>query len=287
MIVSNMKITENNFKSYKAYALITGAASGMGRFYAHRLAELGYKLILVDINEDGLKNVQEETRTIVNSFTDWRKTSAKDFNVIIIPQDLSKQDAAEIVYQKTLACEVEVLINNAGIMFCQEVCETSEKMLHLIMMIHMYTPLMLCRKFLPHMKERKNGYVLNVSSLAAWMNWPAIGMYGNTKRFVKDFSRGLRVEMRGTGVSITNVYFGGVDTPLFKLRPSLRKLACKLGIFLSPEKAVDKALKATFKRKKGIMPGLCNKIIKPILVIVPDWVLAWALKKLQPYLMKV
>lgn len=281
-----MKITENNFKFYKAYALITGAASGMGRFYAHRLAELGYKLVLVDINKDGLLQVAEETKMIVNSFEDWRKEVAKEYYVVKISQDLSQQDAAEIIFQKTLGCEVEVLINNAGIMFCQEVCETSERMLHLMMMVHMYTPLMLCRKFIPLMKERQNGYVLNVSSLAAWMNWPAIGMYGNTKRFVKDFSRGLRVEMRGTGVSITNVYFGGVDTPLFKLRPSLRKLACKLGIFLSPEKAVDKALKATFKRKKGTMPGLFNKIIKPILVILPDWFLAWALKKLQPYLMK-
>ena len=282
-----MKIKEQKFKNYKNYALITGAASGMGRLYAHRLAELGYKLIIVDINEEGLTKVVEETKTIVNSFDDWRENSKKDFDVIAICQDLSNQDAAEIIYQKTINCQVEVLINNAGIMFCQEVCETSERMLHLIMMVHMYTPLMLCRKFMPLMRERGNGYVLNVSSLAAWMNWPAIGMYGNTKRFVKDFSRGLRVEFRGTGVSVTNAYFGAVDTPLIPLKPSLRKLARALRVMIKAEKAVDIALRATFRRRKGVMPGTINRLAKPILRILPDWFLAWILEKLRPYLMKV
>lgn len=282
-----MKITQKNFRNYKYYALITGAASGMGRMYAHRLAELGYRLILVDINEEGLKKVAEETKQLVQSFEDWRQDFVSQFNVLPISQDLSKQDAADTIYQKTIDCEVEVLVNNAGIMFCQEVCETSERMLHLIMMVHMYTPLMLCRKFMPLMRERGNGYVLNVSSLAAWMNWPAIGMYGNTKRFVKDFSRGLRVEFRGTGVSVTNAYFGAVDTPLIPLKPSLRKLARALRVMIKAEKAVDIALRATFRRRKGVMPGTINKIFKPIVRILPDWLLAWFLKLLRPYLMKV
>ena len=184
------------------YALVTGAASGMGRIYARRLARRGYNLVLVDMNAAGL----DETAAMIG----------EDVNVLSIVQDLSLMDAADRIYERTEAekCEVEVLVNNAGVMFCQGLAETSEKMLNVIMMVHMNTPLMLCRKYVGAMKERGCGYILNISSLAAWMIWPGIGMYGCTKRFVRHYSRELRTECRKTGVSVTNAYFGAVDTPL-------------------------------------------------------------------------
>ena len=161
------------------------------------------------------------------------------------------------------------------------------RMLRLIMAVHMTTPLMLCRKYVVGMKERGCGYILNISSLAECMNWPGIGMYGSTKRFVKDYSRELRIECQKTGVSVTNAYFGAVDTPLIPIRPGLKKLARSLAVMISPEKAVDKALKATFRRRKGTMPGLLNHIFRPICRILPDCLLGWVYRKAMPYLMKV
>lgn len=260
------------------YALITGAASGMGRIYAQRLAEKGYGLVLVDINTSGLS----ETEAIV-------RNQIHDVKVLSVVQDLSAADAADRIYAATQAegCEVEVLVNNAGVMYCQGIAETSERMLNLIMMVHMVTPLMLCRKYVGAMKERGCGYMLNISSLAAWMVWPGIGMYGNTKRFVRHYSRELRIECQKTGVSVTNAYFGAVDTPLIPLKDSLRKLARALAVMIRPEKAVDRALKATFRRRKGVMPGLLNKIFLPLIVIMPDCLLGWIYRKAKPYLMKV
>ena len=152
-----------------------------------------------------------------------------------------------------------------------------------MMMVHTYTPLMLCREFVPAMVERGNGYVLNVSSLAAWMDWPVIGMYGNTKRFVKGFSRSLRVECRGTGVSVTNAYFGAVDTPLIPLKPSLRSLARSLRVMIDADKATDKALNATFRRRKGTMPGFLNKVFLPFIVMLPDRLLAFVVNRFRRY----
>lgn len=257
------------------YALVTGAASGMGRIYARRLAQRGYNLVLVDMNAAGL----EETAAMIG----------EGVKVMTIVQDLSHMDAAERIYECTEAekCEVEVLVNNAGVMFCQGLAETSEKMLNVIMMVHMYTPLMLCRKYVGAMKERGCGYILNISSLAAWMIWPGIGMYGCTKRFVRHYSRELRTECRKTGVSVTNAYFGAVDTPLVPLKENYRKLARALAVMIRPEKAVDRALKATFGRRRGVMPGLLNKIFLPLIIIVPDCLLAWIYRKAKPYLMKV
>lgn len=257
------------------YALVTGAASGMGRIYARKLARRGYNLVLVDMNAAGL----DETAAMIG----------EDVKVLSIVQDLSLMDAADRIYERTEAekCEVEVLVNNAGVMFCQGLAETSEKMLNVIMMVHMNTPLMLCRKYVGAMKERGCGYILNISSLAAWMIWPGIGMYGCTKRFVRHYSRELRTECRKTGVSVTNAYFGAVDTPLVPLKESLRKLARALAVMISPEKAVDRALNATFHRRRGVMPGLLNKIFLPLIVIVPDCLLGWIYRKAKPYLMKV
>ncbi|MGN0189596.1 MAG: SDR family NAD(P)-dependent oxidoreductase [Candidatus Cryptobacteroides sp.] len=275
---------KKDFAQYRTYALVTGAASGMGRLYALKLARRGYSLLLVDINAERLDATAEEIRAEVASFDDFRKEWTPSFDLVTIPQDLSAQDAASKVAAAAKGRTVEVLINNAGIMYCKKTCETSPKFLSLMMMLHCHTPLMLCREFVPAMIERGNGYVLNISSLAAWMEWPAIGMYGNTKRFVKGFSRSLRIECRGTGVSVSNAYFGAVDTPLVPLKPNLRKLARNLQVMIDADKATDKALNAMFKRRKGTMPGFVNKIFFPFVVILPDCLLGWALNKFGKYL---
>lgn len=277
------------FREYKAWALITGAASGMGRVYARRLAAKGYNLVLVDINAAGLEDTETMVRNDIAAMTQIPARFKEDFNVLRIAQDLSQMEAADLVFEQTEAagCEVEVLVNNAGVMYCQGIAETSERMLKIIMMVHMNTPMLLCRKYVVPMKERGCGYILNISSLAECMNWPGIGMYGATKRFVKDYSRELRIECQKTGVSVTNAYFGAVDTPLIPLKDSLRKLARCLAVMITPEKAVDRALKATFRRRKGVMPGALNHIFKPICMILPDCLLGWIYRKAKPYLMKV
>lgn len=277
------------FRNYEKYALVTGAASGMGRIYAKRLALMGYNVILVDINSKGLDETVTEVSAAVEEAAGIPSDFKGAFKLLPVVQDLSVADAADRIFERTEkeGCKVEVLVNNAGVMYCQGIAETSERMLNLIMMVHMNTPLMLCRKYVGPMKERGCGYILNISSLAAWMSWPGIGMYGNTKRFVRNYSRELRIECQKTGVSVTNAYFGAVDTPLIPLKDSLRKLARGLAVMIRPEKAVDRALKATFRRRRGTMPGFLNKIFWPFIVILPDCLLGWVYRKAKPYLMKV
>lgn len=276
-------------RRYETYALVTGAASGMGRIYSERLALRGYNVVMVDINAKGLEETEARVRAAVMASDAIPHDLKVSFKALPLVQDLSLMDAADSIWQKTEenGCVVEVLVNNAGVMYCQGIAETSERMLKLIMMVHMNTPLLLCRKYVNGMKERKCGYILNISSLAAWMSWPGIGMYGNTKRFVRDYSRELRIECQKTGVSVTNAYFGAVDTPLIPLKDSLRKLARTLTVMITPEKAVDRALRATFRRRRGTMPGLLNKIFWPFIVILPDCLLGWIYRKVKHILMKV
>ena len=277
------------FNEFRTYALVTGAASGMGRIYSLQLAQRGYNIIMVDINAAGLQETERMVKAEIEASTEIPSDRKGAFRMIPIVQDLSVSDAADKIFAATEAagCVVEVLVNNAGVMYCQGIAETSERMLNIIMMVHMYTPLMLCRKYVIGMKERKCGYIINISSLAAWMIWPGIGMYAHTKRFVRNYTRELRIECQKTGVSVTNAYFGAVDTPLIPLKDSLRRLARALAVMIRPETAVKKALNATFRRRKGTMPGLLNKIFLPFILIMPDCLLGWIYRKAKPYLMKV
>ena len=239
------------------YALITGAASGMGRIYARRLSERGYGVVLVDIDAGGLDSLADELG---------------DADVIRIEQDLTERDAASriagIVREHGL--QIEILINNAGMIFTSEISETPSDKLFAMMMLHCTTPLLLCHELVPEMKASGRGRVLNVSSICAWMHWPAIGMYANTKGFVKDCSRSLRLETRGTGVTVTAAFFGAVDTPLFGFSARTRRKMHAWGLMISPEKAVDKALKAMFKGKKRVVPGLLNRLAIPVVSIISD-----------------
>ena len=263
------------FGEYKSTALITGAAGGMGKMYAGILAGNGYNLVLVDISKERLETAASEVMAIAGSRCRDMGICPESFKVLVLEQDLSSMNAASEVATsvREAGMNVDILVNNAGIFFFKEIASADRKQLSAIMMLHNYTPLMLCREFVPQMKERGHGYVLNISSLAAWMPWPALGMYSNTKRFIKAFSRSLRMECHGTGVSVTTAYFGAVDTPLYPLKPSLRKLAVNIAVMIPPQKAAEKALRAMFRKKKSLMPGLVNHIFRPISAILPDWII--------------
>ena len=137
------------------YALVTGAASGMGRIYALRLSDMGYGLILADINEDALDSLCD---------------SISDVPVVQVCIDLARRDAAAELARIAAAndASVEILINNAGIIFTSRICDTPSDKLGLMMDLHCTTPLLICREFVPKMKEAGYGYVLNISSICAW-----------------------------------------------------------------------------------------------------------------------
>lgn len=277
-----MGLGRKKYGNYSSYALITGAASGMGRMYALRLASIGYNLFLVDINGEGLEQTVRMAQDEVSS-AEGDDENAGRFRVTALALDLTKQDAASEIAAKAdeLGCEVEILVNNAGMFFFRETSEVPQRYISRMMMLHNYTPLMLCREFVPRMKARGKGYVLNISSLAAWMPWPGVGMYGNTKRFIQGFSRSLRIECMGSGVSVTAAYFGAVDTGLFGLPPAYRKLARRLGVMVSVDRAVDSALRAMFRRRRSTMPGLVNHIFRPLMLLLPDRLLHWLYRRLE------
>lgn len=255
------------------YAIVTGAASGMGRCYALQLAETGYGILIVDINGETAQQLSLQL------------TQQYGVPAPVICIDLTLPDAAEQIYSKCResGLQVEILINNAGMLITSFIENTDPMMLQRIIALHCTTPLMLCRLFVPFMKEQGRGYILNISSISAWMDWPVIGMYGITKRFVKGYSRELRIECKDTPVNITTAIFGAVDTPLLGTLPFLksRKLLYGLGIMISPEKATLLALKAMFNHNSTLTPGFINKLAILFCPLIPSFLLHYLAKKVK------
>ena len=243
-------------------ALVTGASSGIGLQYATALARDYHTDLLL------VSNQEQEQIDVANDL-------AAKYGVKTIPlyRDLSKQDAAEELHQFCVDnhLEVDILINNAGVFFFNPLVETPMKRVELMLMLHVVTVAKMCRLFGEDMCKRGNGYILNMSSMSAWMAYPGIQTYNSTKAFIYNFSKSLWYEFRPKGVGITVMTPGAVDTALFGLAPKYRKLAVNLTVSIPPEKLVVKALKRMFRKKKQGMPGLLNHLATPLLKHTPDW----------------
>lgn len=272
-------------------SLVTGASSGIGLQYATALAR-DYKsdLLLVSNQQKELEQVAADLASIYGVKT------------VAHYADLSLTDAAENLHAwcKENAYVVDVLINNAGVFFFNQYCETSMKRIELMLQLHVMTVAKLTRLFAADMcqrtlteeeartrigrHKRMRGYILNMSSMSAWMAMPGIQTYNASKAFIYNFSKSLWYELRPQNVGITVMAPGAVDTELFGLAPNLRKLAVNLTVAIPPEKLVKRALRKMFRNRKADTPGVINWLSTPILKHTPDWILFYAQKKLKQFM---
>jgi len=248
----------------KSYALVTGASSGMGVEYARQLAKRSYNLLIVS-NEERIHDVAKEL-----------SVTYPNQAVIPLVMDLGQQSSARELYDYAHAheLEIEVLVNNAGVYHDKDILDDSEGFTGLIMNLHMYTPAMLCYLFGKDMRERKKGYILNVCSVTSKMAAQRLGTYGGTKAFLNNFTRALHIELAKYGVRVTNVSPGAVDTGLYNIKPVYTKIGKCLGIIISSEMLVKRALWALFHGiGKVTIPTVFWHILTTIILFIPTWLL--------------
>ncbi len=174
-------------------ALVTGASSGIGFEFAKILAEDNYDLVLIARNKEKLREIKKV-------FEERYK-----IKVIVIVKDLSEKDSAKEVYDfiRKRRMRIDVLVNNAGFgdygLFIENDWEKEFRMLELnVTALTYFTKL-----FARDMVKRKNGRILNVSSIAAFQPGPLMAVYYASKSYVLSFSEALARELKGTGVSVT------------------------------------------------------------------------------------
>ena len=240
-------------------ALITGGSSGMGLEFARQLAAQGHDLLLVSNQQEELAKTAAEL------------SQAYGVKVIGRYQDLAKETAAEELFGYCQAenIQIDILINNAGMFFFEELSTENEAKALTMMRLHMFTPTRLCVLYGEEMKKRGSGYILNMSSMAAKLPCPGITIYSATKAYLKSFGKSLYFEMRPYGVGVTTVCPAAIATPLYKLKPSLLKLGVNIGLIGTPQWLVRRALRRMFHHRRVVKPGLMNYYLPPLIAVLP------------------
>jgi len=240
-------------------ALITGASSGLGWEFAKLFACDGHDLVLVARRIDRLNELKTELEKIYN------------IKVTVFSQDLTLSDAAESVFSfiERNKITVDFLVNNAGFgdfgFFAE--CDIAKQ--QNMIMLNTMTLTKLTRLFVPGMKERKNGRILNVGSIASFMPGPKMSVYYATKAYVRSFSEALSVELKKSGVSVTVLCPGPVKSEFWDKSEADSSSIYKHMFFSTPEKV---ALCGYKKMKKGrlfAIPGKMTNIIIFLAKIVP------------------
>lgn len=183
-------------------ALITGASGGIGYEFAKIAAANHFNLVLIARSENKLRQIKNELE------------SKYSISVLIIAKDLSLDNAANEVINElsSHSINIDYLVNNAGFGGYGNFVERDiNKDLNMID-LNIKALVKLTHLLLPQMIERKSGKILNVASTAGFMPGPNMATYFATKAFVVSFSQAIAKELENTGVTVTALCPGPVDT---------------------------------------------------------------------------
>jgi len=234
-----------------AYALITGAAKGIGRAIASEMAAHNYNLILIDMDMEGLVIVKDELN----------KKFPIDVQYFQI--DLSEPEAIKQILQFTIPFQqsLNIVINNAGygLNGAFENILLDEQLN--IIDVNIKAVVKICHGFIPLLKKFPKAYLLNVASTTAYQPVPYLNIYASTKAFILSFTRSLRYELRNTSISVSALSPGSTDTDFVKrarMGPAILKTADRFNMDALVVAKI--AVKGMLSGKTEIIPGFTNKI---------------------------
>lgn len=254
-------------------ALVTGASSGIGKALAHGLAARGHDLVIVSERASELALTADEIR---------RRHGVQ---VRMIVLDLAHAQAAHLLHDKTRDLEVDILVNNAGFFFFGEVADADPVRANAMLQLHVVTPSLLCTLFGRDMRARRRGHILIVSSISAWRDFPGIGYYGSSKKYLRGFARALRSELAIYGVNVTCLAPGATATALYDPAVVPVERAKRLGVMLDAAVVAEAGLRAMFAGKAEHIPGLLTRAMTLASVLTPQWAID-QLRRRAPWLPK-
>jgi uncharacterized protein len=239
----------------KPLALVTGASGGIGEAIAREL-NAKYRLVLVARSADKLEALAQQLG-----------------GAEVIALDLSTVDAADRLHREleTRGLAVDVLVNNAGFADYGEFWHADASKLQQMVLLNVNTLTMLTRALLPGMVERKRGHVLNVASTAAFMPGPLMAVYYASKAYVLSFGEALDEELRGTGVSVTTLCPGPVESG-FQARAAMedsKLLKNPMNPLMSAAEVAKQAVSAMEANARVVIPGFNNQMLALVSRFVP------------------
>lgn len=225
-------------------AIVTGASSGIGREIARQLAQRGYSVLCCARSEAALEELSHQTGGRCRPF----------------PIDLSLPGASLILERYCVEEElaIETLVNCAGFGAVGHHVRHPPQSLGQMCQLNVNTPSELCALFGKGMRERRRGFILNVSSLAGFMPIPYFANYSASKAFIRSLSDSLHEELRPYGVNVCCLSPGPVRTQFHaRSNPNYDDDEKSL-LSLSPEVVAAAGLRGLFEGKRSVVPGLAN-----------------------------
>lgn len=245
------------------YALVTGASKGIGKSIAETLAAKGKNLLLISRSEEVLKEL--------SLFINQRYHVQVDYLAI----DLSLAGSAEKIstWLTQNNYSVDVLVNNAGYGLWGKFDERSIESHNEMLQLNMLTLVQLTHTLIPQLKKHTRSYILNVASTAAYQAVPTLSLYAASKSFVLLFTRGIRLELQGTGISVSCLCPGPTSTDFVERAGMSAAIKKKSDAFSMTSNEVAKiGINGMYKGKAEIIPGLLNKIIVVFTAWLPKYV---------------
>jgi NAD(P)-dependent dehydrogenase (short-subunit alcohol dehydrogenase family) len=249
-------------------AIVTGAASGIGRAVAVSLAERGCNLALADVDEAGLSETERMTAN------GGARTSRHRL-------DVSDPEAVAAFPREILAAYpgVDLLVNNAGVALGGAFEKVSEEDFEWLFGINFWGVVRMTRAFLPALRASDDGRIVNISSVLGLIAPPGQTAYAASKFAVRGFSNALMHELEGSNVGVTVVHPGGVATAIaFNARwpksttsdvIAANLATAKRVLTLPPETAAEIIVEAIERRAKRVLVGRDARIVALVERLAP------------------
>lgn len=248
-------------------AVVTGAAGGIGRALALGLRQKGCHLALVDVDQDGLAQLQRELRE-----TGDHQRAATTHTADVGDRVRMREVAREVVAAHGA---VHLLINNAGIGYEAAFPQTSLDDWDAIIAVNLWGVIHGCHFFMPHLAKVERAHIVNMSSLFGIVGMPGQTAYSASKFAVRGLSESLAEELRATSIGLTVVHPGAVATDIIKrTRGDDPELLGRIDQWyrrhaMPPERVAAKIIRAI---ERGT----------PRLIIGPDAAFGDTIKRLMP-----
>lgn len=235
----------------KETVLITGASSGIGYELSREFAKHGHDLVIVAPIEPELRDVASRL--------------SAEYGVAVKPiaADLRSESAADDIFAQVAASglSIQILVNNAGLgrrgHFWEIPVEEDISMIRL----NIEAGVRLTKRFMPLMLSNGRGRILNTASVAGFEPGPMLAVYHATKAFVLSWSEALATELKDTGVTLTALCPGPVDTDFFEKADMVDTHAFQDTAVMAPQEVAAAAYEALMAGERVIVPGFANKAL--------------------------
>jgi hypothetical protein len=258
-------------------AIVTGASSGIGAEMARELARRGHGLTLVARREDRLLALAAELAQV---YTVRAEVIAADLTDAGSRGELPAQLAS-------LGLTPDILVNNAGFTTMGHVSNADRAAELALVRTNVEAVVDLCALFIPGMVTRHRGAVLNTASTAAFQPLPGQASYGASKAFVLSYGRALAAELRGSGVTVTTLCPGPVETGFAEAAGMTDEEAAETlpKVMWIPAGDVARAgIEGLAAGRTVVIPGAANRVGAGLAHLAPKSILVPLMAKRHPAL---